>query len=177
MASRFDSWQYPNLEEGKLSKYNWIVQHIDGLQLGYKTDIGAFSYINAKNGVTLEENVQLGSHCSIYSVSTIDNKVGPVILKANCCIGSHSTVMPNVVVGENTIVGANSFINKSLPANCIAVGCPAKIIKIKNKRGQWANPRVEWLKNYGSKIMAQKLNALKKLFFWVRKMIILRKRP
>ena len=48
MLNRFDNWQYPNLEEGKLSKYNWIVQHIGGLMVGYRTDIGAFSYITAK---------------------------------------------------------------------------------------------------------------------------------
>ena len=79
MVNRFDNWQYPNLEEGKLTQYNWMVQYIDGLKLGYRTDIGAFSYINAKNGVVLEDNVQLGSHCSIYSISTIDNKIGPVV--------------------------------------------------------------------------------------------------
>ena len=164
MANRFNNWQYPILEESKLSQYNWIVQHVNGLKLGYRTDIGAFSYINAKNGVVLEDNVQLGSHCSVYSISTIDNKVGAVILKKNCRIGSHSTIMPAVTIGKNTIVGAHSFVNKSLPANCIAVGCPAKIIKIKNKRGQWANPRIEWLKDYGSRIMVQGLNVLKKLF-------------
>lgn len=176
MVNRFNNWQYPNLEEGKLTRYNWVVQHIDGLKLGYRTDIGAFSYVNAKNGVVLEDNVQLGSHCSIYSISTIDNKTGSVILKKNCCVGSHSTVMPNVTIGENTIVGANSFVNKSLPSNCIAVGCPVKIIKIKNKRGRWVNPRVEQIRNYGSGIMDQGINALKKLFFWAKRMIIIRKK-
>ena len=71
---RFKNWKYPEIEEGKLTKYNWLVQHKDKLKLGYKTDIGAFTYINAKNGVIIEDYVQIGSHCSIYSVSTIDNK-------------------------------------------------------------------------------------------------------
>jgi len=52
-----------------------LVQHKDKLELGYKTDIGAFTYINAKSGVIIEDLVQVGSHCSIYSVSTIDSKV------------------------------------------------------------------------------------------------------
>lgn len=133
VIDRFHNWQYPKIEEGKMTQYGWIVRHKENLKLGYKTDIGAFSYINAKNGVTLEDNVQLGSHCSIYSVSTIDNKEGPVILKKNCRIGSHSTIMPNVVVGENTIVGAHSFVNKSLSANCIAMGCPVQVIKQKHE--------------------------------------------
>ncbi len=81
MEKRFRNWEYPRIEEGKLTKYNWLVQHKENLKLGYKTDIGAFTYINAKNGVIIEDYVQIGSHCSIYSVSTIDNKEGTVILK------------------------------------------------------------------------------------------------
>jgi len=50
---RFKDWKYPDIEEGKLTKYNWLVQHKDKLKLGYKTDIGAFTYINAKNGVII----------------------------------------------------------------------------------------------------------------------------
>jgi acetyltransferase-like isoleucine patch superfamily enzyme len=126
---RFKRWTYPEIEEGKLTKYNWMVQHKDKLKLGYKTDIGAFTYINAKNGVTIEDYVQIGSHCSIYSVSTIDNKEGPVVLKKNCKIGSHSVVMPGVTVGENSIVGAFSFVNRDIPDNVIAFGVPARVIK------------------------------------------------
>ncbi len=126
---RFKRWQYPRIEEGKLTKYNWLVQHKNKLKLGYKTDIGAFTYINAKNGVIIEDYVQIGSHCAIYSVSTIDNKEGTVILKKNCKLGSHSVVMPGVTVGENSIVGAFSFVNLDIPANVVAAGIPAKVIK------------------------------------------------
>ncbi len=62
----------------------------NNLKLGYKTDIGAFTYINAQHGVIIEDYVQIGSHCSIYSVSTIDDKEGQVKLKINCKVGSHS---------------------------------------------------------------------------------------
>lgn len=128
-VERFSDWIYPEINEGKLTKYNWVVQHRDNLRLGYKTDIGAFTYINAKNGVVIEDFVQIGSHCSIYSVSTIDNKEGQVKLRKNCKIGSHSVVMPGVTIGENSIVGAFSFVDKDIPDNVIAVGVPAKVIK------------------------------------------------
>jgi acetyltransferase-like isoleucine patch superfamily enzyme len=126
---RFQDWEYPEIEEGRLTKYNWLVQHKENLRLGYKTDIGAFTYINAKNGVIIEDFVQIGSHCAIYSVSTIDNKEGKVILKKNCKIGSHSVIMPGVTIGENSIIGAFSFVNKDIPDNVMAVGVPAKIVK------------------------------------------------
>jgi acetyltransferase-like isoleucine patch superfamily enzyme len=126
---RFKNWNYPEIEEGKLTEYNWLVQHKDKLKLGHKTDIGAFTYINAKNGVIIEDYVQIGSHCSIYSESTIGNKEGEVILKRNCRIGSHSVVMPGVTIGKNSIVGAFSFVNEDIPDNIVAVGVPAKVIR------------------------------------------------
>jgi acetyltransferase-like isoleucine patch superfamily enzyme len=129
MASRFDNWEYPLIEENKLNKYHWLVQHKNNLKLGYKTDIGAFTYINAKNGITIEDYVQIGSHCSLYTISTIDNKEGPITLRKNCKIGSHSTIMPNVTVGNNSIIGAHSFVNKDIPDNVLAFGIPIKIIK------------------------------------------------
>lgn len=128
--SRFENWQFPRIKEGIPTKYHWLVQNLEGLELGYKTDIGAFTYINARFGVIFEDEVQVGSHCSIYSVSTIDNIQGKVIFKKKCKIGSHSTVMPGVTIGENSIIGAHSFVISDIPDNCVAVGVPAKIIKM-----------------------------------------------
>ena len=129
MKERFKEWKHPKIEEGKLTKYNWMVQNKDGLKLGYKTDIGAFTYINAKNGVVIEDFVQIGSHCSLYSESTIDSKVGQIVLKKNCKIGSHSVIMPGVTIGENAVIGAFSFVNKDVQENVVAAGVPIKIIK------------------------------------------------
>lgn len=126
---RFKNWNYPEIEDGKPTVYHWIVQNTENFRLGYQTDIGAFTYINALYGVTIEDYVQIGSSCSIYSVSTIDGKSGPVVLKKNAKIGSHSVIMPGVTIGENSIIGALSFVNCDIPANVVAVGRPAKIIK------------------------------------------------
>jgi acetyltransferase-like isoleucine patch superfamily enzyme len=129
MDDRFSEWKPPQIEDGTLTKWNWLVQHVANLELGARTDIGAFTYINAKHGVVIEDEVQIGSHCSIYSVSTIDNKEGKVTLKKNCKIGSHSVVMPGVTIGENSVIGACSFVNKDVPPNSVAFGVPAKVIR------------------------------------------------
>ena len=128
-SERFTNWKYPEIEDGKPTKYNWAVQNLDGLNLGFNTDIGAFSYINAKYGVVIEDEVQIGSHCSIYSASTIDNSSGKVVLKNNCRIGSHSTILPGVSIGKNSIIGAHSLVNKDIPDNVVAFGVPAKVMR------------------------------------------------
>lgn len=131
--NRFKNWEKPLIEDRKLHpKYHFLVHHKNNLEIGEKTDIGAFTYINAKNGVVIEKNVEIGSHCSIYSISTIDKKEGKVIIKENAKICSHCTVMPGVTIGKNSVVGAHSFVNKDIPDNTIAYGIPVKIIR-KNK--------------------------------------------
>ena len=101
MAKKFQKWKKPKVKHGELTQWNWMVQHPKNLTLGKNTDIGAFCYINALNGVIIERNVQIGSHCAIYSISTIDDKDGKVVLKENCRLGSHSTVMPGITIGKN----------------------------------------------------------------------------
>ena len=131
MTKRFEKWKKPVIKHGQLTKWNWIVQNPKGLKLGKETDIGAFTYINALNGVEIGNKVQIGSHCSIYSVSTIDNKGGKVILGENCRIGSHCTIMPGVSIGENSVIGAHSFVNKDIPSDSVAFGVPADVKKQK----------------------------------------------
>lgn len=126
---RFKEWIKPTIKDGELTKWNWMVQEVNSLKLGERVDIGAFTYINAKYGVEIDDDVQIGSHCSIYSQSTIDNKNGAIKINKNAKIGSHSIIMPGVEIGKNSIIGAHSFVNKDIPENVIAFGVPVKIIK------------------------------------------------
>ena len=122
-------WEKPIIKHGESTKYNYIVQYPENLETGIDFDIGTFTYINSQYGVTIGDNVQIGSHCSIYSNSTIGNKKGPIILKKNCKIGTHSTIMPNTTIGENSIIGAYSFVNQDIPTNEVWEGIPVKFKK------------------------------------------------
>ena len=57
MENRFENWEFPEIKEGELTKYNWMVYYKDNLELGKKTDIGAFTFINAKHGVIIDCSV------------------------------------------------------------------------------------------------------------------------
>ena len=56
---RFPTWIAPEIENGKLTKYNWLVQNKKNLVLGNRTDIGAFTYITAPHGVIMEDFVHI----------------------------------------------------------------------------------------------------------------------
>lgn len=129
-----DNWKKPIIKHAKLTKYNYIVQYPENLKMGRNFDIGSFTYINSQYGVEIGDYVQIGSHCSIYSNSTIDEKNGSVILKRNCKIGTHSTIMPNVTIGENSIIAAYSFVNRDVPDNEIWGGVPVRVLKKISKK-------------------------------------------
>ena len=127
MSERFEDWKPPEFDERGMTRWGWMCQHPENLVLGKYVDIGAFCYINAESGVEIGDDVQIGSHCSIYSVSTIDDKSGKVIIKKGARIGSHSTVMPGVTIGCDAVVGAHSFVNRDLPDGALAYGVPARL--------------------------------------------------
>jgi acetyltransferase-like isoleucine patch superfamily enzyme len=129
LERRFKDWKYPEFDSNGMTKWKWMCQYHENLKLGRETDIGAFTYINAKYGVEIQENVQIGSHCSIYSWSTIDDKKGKIIIKKNTKIGAHSVIMPGITIGENAIVGACSFVNEDIPDNAVALGTPARVTR------------------------------------------------
>lgn len=129
-----DGWAYPdwNCMNHKENKYGWRCQHPELLELGKKVDIGCGTYMNARYKIMLGDNVQIGANCSIYSVDTIDDISGHVILNKNCKIGANTVILPGCVVGENSIIGAGSVVPSyhKIPKNEVWVGVPIKFKKV-----------------------------------------------
>ena len=55
---------------------------------------------------------------------------GPIVIGKNVWIGDKVTILPNVTIGDGAIITANAVVTKNIPAYAIAVGCPAKIVKM-----------------------------------------------
>lgn len=53
----------------------------------------------------------------------------PIEIKDNVWIGGGSIILPGVTVGENSVIGAGSVVTRSIPANCVAVGNPCRVIR------------------------------------------------
>ena len=136
MAARFPRWKPPEFDERGMTQWNWMCQHPEHLRVGKGSDVGAFTYINAKFGVDIGEDAQIGSHCSLYSVSTIDDKKGPIVIGRGARLGAHSVVMPGVTIGEGAVVGAFSFVTRDVPAGATAFGIPAKVVRKARSRDE-----------------------------------------
>lgn len=122
-------WKRPTIIHGKPTRYGWTVLHPEKLFLGYQSDIGAYTLIQAEYGVIIDEDVQIGGGCKIYSMDTIDNTQGPVHIMRNASVGANSVVLPNSTIGENSIVGALSLVKGYIPANEVWGGVPAKKLR------------------------------------------------
>ncbi|ADD03742.1 O-acetyltransferase [Natrialba magadii ATCC 43099] len=124
---RFDEWEQPEIRDGELTEYNWVVHKPEGLELAKYVDIGAFTVINAHAGILIESGVQIGPHCDIHSNSTIDGEEGPIVIRDGARIGSHTTILPNVEIGENALVGSHSLVCEDVPPGEFVTGVPATL--------------------------------------------------
>lgn len=118
-----------------------IVEHPELVQCGSHVRIAPFTHIWGGGGVTIGSYVMIGSHTAITSethdpsadVMFESHLVGPVRIENNVWIGAHVSVLPNVTIGEGSVVGAGSVVNKDIPPNAIAVGVPAKVLRYRNQ--------------------------------------------
>lgn len=90
--------------------------------------------ISAAQKIILGRNVRCGANTLITDTDWHwnDPRTGPnapVVIADNVWLGINVTVMKGVTIGENTVVAAGSIVTKSLPANVVAAGIPAKVIK------------------------------------------------
>lgn len=110
MKNRFDNWKMPVFDKDGWTKYGWRCQYNNKLTLGRNVDIGCFTYINARMGVEIGDNVQIGSHCAIYSDNTENNVSGRVYIGDNVLIGSYTLILPNVYIRSGKKIKAKSIV-------------------------------------------------------------------
>ena len=133
-----------------------------GCEIGSNTKVGAFVEIqkNARignnckisshtficEGVAIEDDVFVGHNVSFindkYPRATssgqlqteADWKVVPTTVKKGASIGTSSTILCGITIGENAIVGAGSVVTKDVPANTVVAGVPTRVIRsLKNE--------------------------------------------
>lgn len=114
MKSYVKEWIPPKIDHNVPTEWNWVVAYPEGFRLGAYTDIGAFTYIQAQAGVIVEDNVQIGGSCQLYSVNSINKTRGKIHLKKGCMIGAGTTIFPNVTVEEGVLIKAHSILTEGI---------------------------------------------------------------
>jgi acetyltransferase-like isoleucine patch superfamily enzyme len=147
----------PSVKLGRDVKLSKFI-NLYGCEIGDETKIGAFVEIqkNASvgkhckisshtficEGVTIEDNVFVGHNVAFINDSypratTIEGglqtesdwKVERTLVKKGASVGSGCTILANITIGENALVGAGSVVTKDVPANAIVAGNPARFLR------------------------------------------------
>jgi acetyltransferase-like isoleucine patch superfamily enzyme len=147
----------PDVKLGKDVKLSKFI-NLYGCEVGDNTKIGAFVEVQknatiGKNckisshtfvceGVKIEDDAFIGHSVTFINDSyprattgdgqmqtEADWKVERTVVKKGASVGSGSTILANVVIGEKAIVGAGSVVTKDVPANAIVAGNPAKVLR------------------------------------------------
>lgn len=110
--------------------------------IGNKVNIKQGTVVVA--GAVINIDTRIGEHCIINTCASVGHDIligdfvhispgvrltGGVRIGNNVHIGAGAVVIPEVSIGENSIIGAGAVVTKDIPANCTAVGVPAKPIK------------------------------------------------
>jgi acetyltransferase-like isoleucine patch superfamily enzyme len=161
----------PDVKLGKDVKiYDFV--NLYGCNIGENTKIGTFVEIQknaviGKNckisshtficeGVTIEDDVLIGHNVTFtndtYPRATNENGdlqteddwvCEPTVVKQGASVGSGVTLLPNIIIGENAIIGAGSVVTRDVPPNTIAAGNPAKIIRKLDKHKRASPQAIE----------------------------------
>lgn len=134
-------YEFTNLygcEIGDNSKIGAFCEIQKNVKVGKNVKISSHTFVC--EGVTIEDDVFVGHNVSFindkYPRSTNEEgglqtekdwHVVPTIVKKGASVGTSSTIMCGITIGENAIVGAGSVVTKDVPPRSIVAGVPAKV--------------------------------------------------
>ena len=108
------------------------------LEIGDRTLVNFGTSIVAFERVTIGERCLIGPHCMIMDTAfhhvdpdrRLDPPVAaPITIGANVWIGARVVVFPGVTIGDNSVIGIGSIVTHDVPANSVAVGSPARVVR------------------------------------------------
>ncbi len=117
-----------HLEENVNVSHNCEIFSSNKLRLCKNTLISAYCYLMS-GGYYDYENTQV----KMIDQDGLDSK-GELVIGSNCWIGAGVVILDNASVGDNSVIGAGAVVTKQVPENSLAVGIPAKVVKVLQRK-------------------------------------------
>lgn len=121
---------------GELVGVGGIKTDKSSLKIGKRAHIFTFSLINPTYPIILENDSSIGYSNYIFTHASWNSILegytvtfGPIKIGKGVWLPSRIQVFPNVTIGDGSVIGAGSIVTKSIPAGCLAMGTPAKVVK------------------------------------------------
>ncbi len=99
-----------------------------GIDISLSTQIGPGFKIWHFSGIFINGKAKIGKHCSIFQGATLGEYNGAPVLGDYVFVGPGAKLIGNIIIGENSIIGANCVLRKSVPNNSVVVGIPGQVI-------------------------------------------------
>lgn len=133
LATRFFYFQYKHHRIGRISaKLMRVLFSCDITTVQRMGDNNSLEHNGL--GIVISRMTIIGSNCKIYQHVTIGaGRGGYPIIGNNVTIYPNCTICGKIIIGDNVIIGANSFVNKDIPSNCVYGGVPARLIKYRKQ--------------------------------------------
>lgn len=127
-------------EIGDNSRIGSFVEVQKNAKIGCNVKVSSHTFIC--EGVTIEDDVFVGHNVSFINdkvpkatnrgggmQTEADWKVVPTLVRKGASIGTSSTILCGVTIGENAIIGAGSVVTRDIPPNVVAYGVPARVVR------------------------------------------------
>ncbi len=107
-----------------------------GITLGRNVFINSGCRFQDQGGITIGDGCLIGHNAVLATLNhdldhhrRADLHPAPIVLENNVWLGANVTVLPGITIGENAVIGAASVVTRDIPANSVAVGSPARVVK------------------------------------------------
>lgn len=126
-----------------LAFYHYYVEWVLGIELPRKLKVGRGLMLYHGQALVVNQGVVIGNGCTLRNSVTIGHKKladgtfsGCPRIGNHVDIGANACIIGDIEIGDHVIIGAGAVVTKSIPAYCIAVGNPARILEKKNASEQ-----------------------------------------
>lgn len=116
---------------------NIIVYNPENIEIGHDCVLNEHVMLNGGTSIIIGDYVHISPFC-IINTGALDYKkkmaervhsYKPVVIASGVWLGSNAIINPGVTIGENSVIGAGAVVTADIPANSLAAGVPARVIK------------------------------------------------